>query len=322
MERNQKIPLYKVRDFGEKLNVTITFVKRHWRLLLKNSVYLLLPLSLVQAFLLNTLFSSFIMELGGADSAPDVPWTTILSYVGYIFFFIVGSMISSSLVYAMMRYERESPTGLSQASLGDLRPLLLHNIKRSMIMGLVGMFMALVIMFLLGISIFAGVLSFFLLVAGVFIVLVVGLLPMMLATPVYLFEDQRTVFSAIKRAYTYGWEAWMATLLLTFVIGFIVNILQSVTMMPWYVATVIKMFLVLDGDSSSFVHSGLYSFMLYLLAVLETFGSYLSSLLMAVALGYQYGSVADEQDGFSVDEGISQFESMTEDHLLENFENL
>ncbi len=48
-----KIALYAKRSFGAKMNASFDFIKENWKLLLKFTVYLLLPVCLVQAIGLN-----------------------------------------------------------------------------------------------------------------------------------------------------------------------------------------------------------------------------------------------------------------------------
>ena len=44
-----KIAMYVKRPFGEKLNASFDFLKENWKLLLRFTTYLLLPLCLIQA---------------------------------------------------------------------------------------------------------------------------------------------------------------------------------------------------------------------------------------------------------------------------------
>ena len=53
-----KIALYAKRTFGEKFNATFDFIKENWKQLLKYTLYLLLPVSLIQALSLNGLMSA------------------------------------------------------------------------------------------------------------------------------------------------------------------------------------------------------------------------------------------------------------------------
>ena len=48
-----KVAMYVKRSFGDKLNASFDFIKENWKILLKFTTYLLLPVSLIQALSLN-----------------------------------------------------------------------------------------------------------------------------------------------------------------------------------------------------------------------------------------------------------------------------
>ena len=48
-----KIAMYVKRSFGEKLNASFDFIRENWKLMLKFTTYLLLPLCLIQALSLK-----------------------------------------------------------------------------------------------------------------------------------------------------------------------------------------------------------------------------------------------------------------------------
>ena len=50
-----KVAMYVKRSFGDKLNASFDFIKENWKILLKFTTYLLLPVSLIQALSLNGL---------------------------------------------------------------------------------------------------------------------------------------------------------------------------------------------------------------------------------------------------------------------------
>ena len=114
------IPLYKERAFGEKVSATFDFLTGHIRLWLKCCLYLFLPLSLVQALALNSMFGSMtdLQAMENVDSTMD-DYTGVLgfvfSYLGYIFFMAVGGLLMSAFIYAMIRYYRDNDNSLDGA---------------------------------------------------------------------------------------------------------------------------------------------------------------------------------------------------------------
>ena len=56
--------------------------------------------------------------------------------------------------------------------------------------------------------------------------------------------------------------------------------------------------------------SPLYSFFLYLLGILQTFGTYLSMIFSLIGLAYQYGHASEVVDSVSVEEDIDNFDKL------------
>ena len=57
-----KVAMYVKRSFGDKLNASFDFIKENWKILLKFTTYLLLPVSLIQALSLNGLMRSVCQD--------------------------------------------------------------------------------------------------------------------------------------------------------------------------------------------------------------------------------------------------------------------
>ena len=149
-------------------------------------------------------------------------------------------------------------------------------------------------------------------------------LPASLALPVYVFEDKETLFSSIARGIKLGFHSFWSLLGLMIVIGFLTNILSSFISIPWYILTVVKsVLLATDTTQSSFATSPVYSFLVYLSSVFMNFGMYLTMTLSTFALAFHYGSIAEEEDGFSVEDDIQHFEELAEkDTDIDNFDKL
>lgn len=324
-----KIRLYQERTFGEKFSATFDFIKENWRLWLKGSCYLLLPLSLVQSFTLNSFMGTWFSTIEGGPSDNEVV-NFLVSYGGYILFTIIGIVLMTSFLYAMMQEYQQNARRLENVTLTDLKPLMIKNVKRSLLVSLV---LGIVTVVVFGILSFAAVSYesvwlFLLVVVG----LMVSFVPMSLVLPTYIFETDNGLFYSISRGFGLGWSTWGGTALLMLVMSFIVNFIQSIFATPWLVATIVKAVLVSESGDSSLVQSGIYSFMMYLLGVVQLFGTYVASTLTVVSLAYQYGHAAEREDGMSVNDDIANFESMANNELggfesttnndIANFESL
>lgn len=302
-----KIVLYMKRSFGMKMNASFDFIKENWKILLKFTVYLLLPVCLVQAIGLNGMIGGMLSAdkiMGGSADTAVIFYA--LGYYGvYVFFYLIGLILISSLVYALMRTYHEREEGLQGVTLGSLKPLLFHNIKR--MLALIALSVLLVFILLLFIGAFMA-LSVYTLVftLPLFFAVIVSLT---LWAPIYLFEHIGLIAS-LNKTFRLGFMTWGGTFLITLVMGLIGGILQGVTMLPWYIASIVKMFFVLSDTGTGAAVSPLYNFMLYLLGVVQAFGTYLGLIFSLIGLGYQYGHASEVADSVSVESDIENFDTL------------
>nr|WP_314475117.1 hypothetical protein [uncultured Prevotella sp.] len=324
-----KIELYKVRSFGDKFSAIFEFIRENFKFLLRACTYLLLPLCLVQGFAMEMMMkvlAPYYTNTFDVGEDVDVTQGMLLrfgaSYVGYGICFLIGSTLLAGICYSMVKYYHKSPNRLRNTTLSDLKPIIIQVIKRSLLMTVVL------------VALFAGVLVLVISLAAIvsapilaiipILALFVCCLPASLALPVYVFEDKETLFSSIARGIKLGFHSFWSLLGLMFVIGFLTNILSSFISIPWYILTVVKsVLLATDTTQSSFAASPVYSFLVYLSSVFMNFGMYLTMTVSTFALAFHYGSIAEEEDGFSVEEDIQHFDELAEkDTDIDNFDKL
>ena len=305
-----KVAMYVKRSFGEKLNASFDFIKENWKLLLKFITYLLLPVSLIQALSLNGL-------MGGALKISAVANTTamaaspsslvgFMSYYGlYMLVFMIGTILLTSLIYAMIRTYNEREERLEGITLGSLKPLLFHNIKKLLILTLFGILLVLIVGVVIGVLAALSLFTLFLTIP----VIIAFTVPLALWAPIYLFEDI-TVMEAFKKTFRLGFATWGGIFLISLIMGIIANVLQSVTMMPWYIATLVKYFFSMSDAGSETTVSAGYSFLLYLLGIVHAFGAYVSMIFTYVGLAYQYGHASEVVDSVTVESDIDNFDKL------------
>ena len=305
-----KVAMYVKRSFGEKLNASFDFIKENWKLLLKFITYLLLPVSLIQALSLNGL-------MGGALKISAVASTTamaaspsslvgFMSYYGlYMLVFMIGTILLTSLIYAMIRTYNEREERLEGITLGSLKPLLFHNIKKLLILTLFGILLVLIVGGVIGVLAALSLFTLFLTIP----VIIAFTVPLALWAPIYLFEDI-TVMEAFKKTFRLGFATWGGIFLISLIMGIIANVLQSVTMMPWYIATLVKYFFSMSDAGSETTVSAGYSFLLYLLGIVQAFGAYVSMIFTYVGLAYQYGHASEVVDSVTVESDIDNLDKL------------
>ena len=110
--------------------------------------------------------------------------------------------------------------------------------------------------------------------------LVACVIPLSLFSPIYLFENIG-IWEAFKKTYRLGFATWGGVFLIALIMGLIGGILQGITMLPWYVATIVKYFFAMSDSGSA-----------------------------VIGLAYQYGHASEVVDSVSVEEDIDNFDNL------------
>jgi len=282
-----KIALYVQRSFGEKLTATFDFIKENWKPLMKFTTYLMLPLCLLQGLSLNGLMSG-TMALGdmtGGSFDSSVVGASIMALVTYYSLYAVLYLLGTVM----------------------LKPLLFRNVRRVFLIMIIGVLLVLFVGLIVG---FIATVIPFMAIAFLFVLLVVVVsVPLAIWAPVYLFEDIY-IIDALKKAYRLGFATWGGIVLISIVMGFIAAILQGVTMIPWYIGTIVKYIFAMTDAGGGATVSAAYSFVLYLLAVVQAFGVYMSMIFSLLGLAYQYGHASEKIDYVMVESDIDNFDKL------------
>lgn len=309
-----KIALYVKRSFGEKFNASFDFIKENWKLMLKYATYLLLPLCLVQALSLNGLMTYTIGMSGLLEAGSMFPDSAILSFFSYyglyMLLLIIGIVLLTALVYAMIRTYNEREERLRGVTLGMLRPMLLHNVKRMFILVFFGLVLTMLASLIIGVIAALFPVTLFPIVIILLIPFMIAVaVPFSLWAPIYLLEDI-TVMGALKKTFRLGFTTWGGIFMISLVMGIIAGILQGVTLIPWYIGTVVKYIFATSGGGTEATVSVGYSFLLYLLAIVQVFGAYLAMIFSFVGLAYQYGHASEKVDSIMVESDINNFDKL------------
>lgn len=306
-----KIVFYAKRNFGEKMNASFDFIKENWKPIFKYITYLLLPLCLVQALSINGLMSgtlnmaSLQQNPGVAPGLESFGVMFFVSYGAMILCYMIGGVLITSLLYALVQLYNSREERLMGITMKELRAPLMHNVKRYFILVLV------LIPITIGAFALIVLLGALMPLSLVFLIpaIIAYMIPMMLLPSIYLFEKVG-VWSAFAKAFRLGFATWGGIFAIVFIMGIIAGILQGITMTPWYVATIVKYMFTLSDPGSAVGVSPLYNLLVYLLAILQSFGTYLAMTFTLVGLAYQYAHANEVVGSVSVESDIEKFEQL------------
>lgn len=307
----ERIPLYQVRNFGEKFNATFDFFKQTWKVLFRFSLYLLLPLSLLQTVGMDEYYSTtFAMSTTNAGETDPV---TLLSQMGapllvVILVSIVATVAVFSLVYSLMKYYRQG---------GALDGLTFKAFWKE-VMGRVCLRVCLMMLFGTLLTVLActlaGLLAYvtpFSLIVTIPAILVFAL-PLALWAPSYLLEDDTNMIDALRKSYRYGMKTWGSLFVLMLVMSIIVYMASCILMMPGMIMIVIKVlaFPQIEGFGSM-----AYAFVTFIVMAAGMFFNWMAMLPYLIAFGYHYGSAAEKIDNVTAADDIAHFNEMGDNNV-------
>lgn len=308
-QQSPKIPFYVQRPFGEKMNASFDFIKENWKVMLKYITYLILPVCLVQALSMNSFMGQYmglIMNDLGNPQIGDFGASFFLSYGAMMLCGMIGALLMTSLIYALVKLYNEREDRLNGITFAEIKPLLLRNIGRLILLGLILtglMIVAMLVMILLGWgSGFTFILTF---PAFVAVVIALSMWP-----PIYLYENIG-IGASLSKAFRMGFATWGGIFGIMFIMGIIASVLQGVAMMPWYMAVVVKSLFAYSTEGAVASESSLiYDFFVYILGIVQAYGTYLSMIFGLLGMSYQYAHASEKLDSITVESEIDNFENL------------
>ncbi len=258
---------------------------------------------------MNKVFS-FSMDLSMLQTEGGDPLTLMngaffLNYVLLMVCAMLGSFLLMSLVFALIQMYGTREERLVGVTLTELKPLILNNLGRCMMLFL---FMILVMLVWALVLVPLAVLSLWTLLLTIPLTFIC-FVPLCLMSPVYLFE-KISIWNAFVKSFRIGFPTWGGILAIAFIMSLISAAVQVVVVLPYEVAVMVKYFFTLSDMSNEATVSGGYNVFLYLLSVLMTFGSYLAAVFSMLGLVYQYGHASELADNVSITSDIENFDNL------------
>lgn len=311
MKTTQKIPLYRVRTFSEKLSDSVDFMTQNRKPLLRLFLYVLLPFCLVLGWSNQAFWEEYIGAIAsGASNLDDSEVTSLgIGYIVTMVFMVFGLMMVLATIYAAMKLYGEREDGLDSLAFKDAWPRIRRNLGRLCIILLVFLLLYFVMVGVVALLAVASLWTLLAMVPALFFVLFcLSLLP-----PVYLFEDSTGIVDAVKKSLRYGYHTFGGLLALLIVLGILLQLVGGVLSIPMVVLMFVKVTL-FPGASAASAGVGpvLLSVVTYAVSVFTIFAVNLLYSIVYVGLAYQYGHAADKLDGVSVSEDIAHFDDFAD----------
>lgn len=303
---NQKIPFYKVRNFGDKVSVTFSFFQQNLRYIWKYLLYTICPVGIIFGVGMNWFYSSSMSDFKDSDiSTATAIGTSVATLFGGIIM-TVGMAVVLAMIFALMQLYNERDNGLQGITFEEIKPYMINNFWRVIkyALSVIVFFVAASIVFVL-LALFLQWFVLLLVIPAVIILFVV----VQLILPVYMFEDI-SIWDAWQRGIKLSWKTFGGVLALAIVFALITDIVGSVFSIPWAVCFFIKALALTEDTVSAMATSPMFNTITYILAMLMGVGTFALSLLTYVAMSYQYSNAAEQEDAFSVQDDINDFNNL------------
>lgn len=103
---------------------------------------------------------------------------------------------------------------------------------------------------------------------------------------------------------------WLEILGILFIFGLIGGIINTVTYLPWYLVVVVSQVFILTSPDSGIDQSLWYQLLVYVLGIIQSYGSYIAQIVGLVGLAFEYFHICEKREGVTVETEISNFANL------------
>ncbi len=292
MAQQQKIKLYKIRSFSQKLNATIEFIRQNFKSLGKAIIYILGPLAILNGLLLSQYFNFMFGNLDpqNIDSFQS-PFAFVFnpSYIGFLILSMISGLLNYSIIVNFMRlYKEKFPeeitvTEILNTSWRDVLPLL-------------GLMLVMGILLMLSFIVF--------IIPGIYFMIALSL-----AVPVLIFEKEG-IFEAMSRSFKLTKGKWWSTFGLLMVSYFLMQAVAMIFIIPFYVFYFLGIFtMVEEVGINADVSSWWFQAGMTLSVMLMILGSFLAQSIPIIAINFQYFNLVERHESVGLIGEIEQLDS-------------
>lgn len=292
MDNQQKIKLYKIRSFSQKLNATIEFIRQNYLVLGKTILLVISPVAVITGLLLSQ-YMRFIFNSISAEDVQSItdPFSFIFnpSYVGFIILALVSGLLNISIIINYLRiYNKRNPDEITVTEI-------LNESWRG-ILPLFGLTILSVILIVVGFIAF--------IIPGIYLMIVLSI-----SATVLLFEGGG-LFSAISRSFSLMKGKWWSTFGLMFVTYFIMQAVGMIFIIPFYVFYFMGIFtMVEEVEFATDMTSWWFQAGMIISIIIMMLGSFLTQAIPIIAASFQYFNLVERQESVGLMTEIEQLDA-------------
>ncbi len=275
------IEFYKQRDLGEKINATFDFLKNNFKEIFMLLLKTVLPISAVIVIIPIFFPDFFISNYRKLDYFnASAPFVMMIYYIGYV----IATLYTTSTVLTLL-YRKSVGAQNDMGNTLDIQKEIRSNMSSIFVSGL-----------LVGLIVFGCLLL--LIIPGIIVSVMLSFV-----STVVVFE-KLSPSKAVSRCWKLGTTEWWPTLGLMIVVSLISGIVNLILSVPNLVVTFVIMFSQTSPEELGIIMKLVY----YLTTLIATFGGFLISTVLVVAISFQWANIREIKEGYSLQNKISHFE--------------
>jgi hypothetical protein len=281
MNPETKIEFYKKRTLGERFSVTGDFIRQNWKVLLKNTLYIGIPLIVLYGFFLQNFLRETLANIYFPWNYVNTSW---ISNMGVVFFSFLLFLFFFSVIGAILnRYVKGSLT--EQTGWSDLKGNVFSFMGKIAVQYLIIMLAFILLTVLIVVLIYASLLAgsllstiFIALICLAFVALIVVIYPALLLIPYPVIFENTSAWQGIKKGFKAGFKHWGSTFLTVFSGALILVAIYYILSMPYFVYIMFNM----EGG-----------FLGYVLAIFSSFVLFILYSVFYIFVSFQYTAVGE-----------------------------
>ncbi len=294
MSAYKPINLRKTRDFGQKLNATVEFIRENFANLFRAILFIVGPVILILSVVNNFYQSSLMRSLGLMSDPNNLDTLNYLNTVGFvgILFMFVGllshAMVITVIYEYVVLYLKKQSNDITTAEVWE-------GVKKDVLMIMLSVFVA---------TIFIMVGAIFFILPGIYLLVLLSL--------IYIIQinERKGFFAAISRSAKIISGKWWSTFGLLFVTFIITLILAYAILIPFSLFSAFSMFTDFTDLSKGFTYeepSPLMQLISIISSMIFSLFFYLMLMFPSIGIAFQYFNLVERKESVGLMEKIDAF---------------
>jgi hypothetical protein len=299
MNQKTKIEFYKNRTLSERFFAAADFIRQNWKVLLKNTMYIGIPLVLLQGFFFQNYVQEIMTNITSPQNHMDANWGSGLgiglvpSLLSLFLFSIIGAILK--------QYVNGSLT--EQTGWQDLKGNIFSFMGKIFVQYLIISVTFVLLIVLMGLLVYIASLTsrlpstiFIALIFLAFFALLIIIGPVLSIAPYPVIFENTSAWQGIKKGFKVGFKHWGSTFLTVLLGVLLMVVIYYILSLPYFVYVMLNM-----GESG---------FVGYALSVFSSLVLFVLYPLFFIFLSFQYTSIVEKEEGISLQDKIQEFDNL------------